>query len=245
MPSWLRPVAVALDDRSHPVEIFIRDDDAGWDDARLYNLLDLFQRHDTPIDLAVIPAELRPELAANLLARAADSRLGMHTHGFSHANHEHEGRKHEFGPSRPQDAQMHDIRTGKALLEDTLGDRFDAIFTPPWNRCTSTTARCLVAAGYRVLSRDATAEPIDSHGLRQLPVGVDWLRKRQGRGIDKAELATMIAQSIQHDGPSGIMLHHAAMSASDLDDVDELLRLFASSDRVRYGLMREFGLGDE
>ena len=41
-----------------PVPVFFRDDDAGWDDTRLFELLDRFAACSLPVDLAVIPMEL-------------------------------------------------------------------------------------------------------------------------------------------------------------------------------------------
>ena len=39
---WLAPVAAALDAAPAPVNVFFRDDDAGWDDGRLLELLGRF-----------------------------------------------------------------------------------------------------------------------------------------------------------------------------------------------------------
>lgn len=240
MDKWLQPVEAALADAPQPVEFFFRNDDAGWEDERLYPMLDLFQRFGMPIDLAVIPIALGPGLTANLRQRAADGRLGLHTHGFNHSNHEPEGRKHEFGPVRSLVDQMRDLRTGKAILAEALGDLLDPIFTPPWNRCTATTAQCLNALGYRVLSRDITAKPIALGDLLELPVSVDWLRQRQGRRIDRETLGAMIGDAIRRGEPVGVMLHHAVMQDSDLDDVERLLRLLSASGAARCELMRTF-----
>jgi hypothetical protein len=60
------------------VDVFFRDDDAGWADARLLALCDLFGALELPLDLAVIPAALHDGLAREL--RARDWR-GRHKHG--------------------------------------------------------------------------------------------------------------------------------------------------------------------
>ena len=51
-------LASALDAAPRPVEVFFRDDDAGWEDTRLLELVARFAEHGLPVDLAVIPAEL-------------------------------------------------------------------------------------------------------------------------------------------------------------------------------------------
>ena len=152
--SWLRPVEEALDAADRPVRFFFRDDDAGWGDVRLIELLDLFAACSLPVDLAVIPRALDAGLAGELGMRR---RVGLHQHGLAHVNHEREGRKCEFGPARAADAQRRDIEAGRARLADLLGARVDPIFTPPWNRCTADTGRCLAALGFEVLSREARA----------------------------------------------------------------------------------------
>ena len=222
MGSWLQPVEEALDAAREPVRVFFRDDDAGWDDTRLLALLDVFTSHDLPVDLAVIPAELHEALARELLARPG---VGLHQHGLAHANHEREGRKWEFGPSRGLEAQRRDIEAGRARLADLLGDRVDPIFAPPWNRCTPDTGTALAELGFRVLSRESRAEPLRVPGLFELPIHIDWVR------LSWLELGARIARAIQSGGPVGLMCHHAVME--DMGPMSELLGLFAGHERVR------------
>ena len=55
MTGWLDPLRAALDAREEPVTFFFRDDDAGWDDPALEALLDVFEPHGLPLDVAAIP----------------------------------------------------------------------------------------------------------------------------------------------------------------------------------------------
>jgi hypothetical protein len=159
--SWLDPVRQALDEG--PCTVFFRDDDAGWGDERLSALLDLFDRRGLPVDLAVIPAELRPTLTAELTVRAPAGAVHLHQHGVAHVNHEPAGRKCEFGPARSYAAQAADITRGAAILADAFGDLVAPVFTPPWNRCSAVTADVLADAGFAVLSRDSTATRWPGH----------------------------------------------------------------------------------
>ena len=57
MRDGLSPVIALLDALARRRStLFLRDDDAGWDDARLLALLDTMARAGVPIDLAVDPA---------------------------------------------------------------------------------------------------------------------------------------------------------------------------------------------
>jgi peptidoglycan/xylan/chitin deacetylase (PgdA/CDA1 family) len=218
---WLEPVAAALDAAPAPVEVFFRDDDAGWADERLLELLDRFAAAGLPLDLAVIPAATTPQLGRELRAR---ERVGLHQHGLAHVNHEREGRKCEFGPSRPHERQRADIAAGRERLRELLGDRLQPIFTPPWNRCTADTGRALAELGFAGLSREHRADPLGIPGLPEAPVHVDWVR------LEPAELAARMAAQISDGGPLGVMLHHEVMP--DMDPVGELLALVADHDRA-------------
>jgi peptidoglycan/xylan/chitin deacetylase (PgdA/CDA1 family) len=229
MVRWLDPVAAALDAAPAPVQVFFRDDDAGWRDDRLHPLLDLFSRRGLPLDLAVIPCELHPRLARELRARAADG-VALHQHGYAHRNHEPEGRKHEFGPSRSRGQQRRDIEAGRALLAEQI--EVEPIFTPPWNRCTRETAECLVELGFEVLSREAKAAPLGVAGLRELPVHIDWFAHDHGTRLEPDALMERLAGRIAAGSPVGIMFHHPVMDDAEMDRAAQLLRLLAGHDRV-------------
>jgi len=220
---WLDPVTAALDAAPAPVDVFFRDDDAGWGNDRLRALLDVFAHHDLPVDLAVIPAALDPRLATELLSRTQTQPLHLHQHGYTHDNHELDGRKHEFGPRRSRDEQQSDIASGAARLNDLLGPT-EPIFTPPWNRCTADTGHALRALGFQVLSRESRAEPLGIDGLDEIPISVDWV---------KADAVERLARAITNGGRTGVMFHHAEMDADELARADELLALLAGDDRVR------------
>jgi Polysaccharide deacetylase len=219
MVRWLDPVAEALDCAAEPVLVFFRDDDAGWRDDRLRALLDRFGAYELPVDVAAIPQALGPEMARELLDRG----VPVHQHGLAHVNHEAEGRKFEFGPSRSRDAQRRDIEAGRTLLAERLDGAVQPIFTPPWNRCTRDTGLCLAELGFAVLSRESRAEPLGVPGLHELPVSLDFVR------LEPDELARRFAFARP---PIGVMFHHAEMDGAELDRAGELLALLAGHSRV-------------
>jgi hypothetical protein len=216
----LRNLLLSLDETAEPVEVFFRDDDAGWADERLLELLARFAEHGLPLDLAVIPAELSSGLAGQL----AESHAGLHQHGYAHTNHQVEGRKCEFGRARGYEAQRADIAAGQSRLKELLGDRVDPFFTPPWNRCTRDTGEALVSLGFTLLSREHRAEPLGL--LPELPVHLDVAR------LSAAELDERFAGRVREGGPIGVMFHHGAMEPDDMRRASELLALLAAHERV-------------
>jgi hypothetical protein len=236
LASWLKPVRDALDNVSAPVPAFIRDDDAGWDDERLIDLLELLAGLGLPVDLAAIPTEVGPALARELCERihAPGPPVGVHQHGLAHVNHEREGRKAEFGSSRSADDQRRDLLEGRGRLGALLGGRVAPIFTPPWNRCSAVTAACLGELGFRVLSRDAAAAAAKVPGLTEVPIHVDWFARRKGERLSRAAVAERMAADITRGAaPLGVMLHHALMNARERASAGELLGLLAEHPMVR------------
>ena len=239
--SWLDSLRKTLDLAPKPITFFFRDDDAGWEDQRLFKLVAIFDQHNVPLDLAVIPESISGQTAARLrtVVEINPQRVSLHQHGYAHVNHEQSGRKCEFGESRPADSQLADITSGWQLLKDLFGSFIDPIFTPPWNRCTATTAECLREAGFRYLSRDVTASEINTGGLSELPIAIDWFKQRHGFRLAPNQLGVSISTAARERKAVGVMLHHAVMDEEERSRLSELLRLVSTHSQVRCVLMRD------
>lgn len=237
MSDWLLPVRRALDERERPIDVFFRDDDAGWNDPALDRLLTLFERLALPIDLAIIPVSVRLSdgLTDALLARRLrfPSRLGLHQHGWAHVNHEPIGRKCEFGPSRPIEAVQQDLAMGRQVLLGRFGEALDPVFTPPWNRCAASVGPLLRSLGVTVLSRDLTAARLDVPGLLECPTTLDWFAKRHGRRLSPEEWAGRAAAALGGSWPVGVLLHHAAMDETEFAGVGTLASLLSGHPACR------------
>lgn len=232
----------ALDALPAPVDVFIRDDDAGWNDAQLLALLDLTQRASVPIDLAAIPGAMGRGLARELRARieAAPGLVGVHQHGSTHLNHESVGRKCEFGVSRDAVAQRDDIARGQEKLLEHFGALLLPVFTPPWNRCTEATPALLAELGFVALSRDRGAGPAQQM-LQEIAVDTDWSRhwREGGASAVVAAFAQTLRERAADGQPLGLMLHHAVMHQDERSLLSELLAAWARHPRLRWRSMRE------
>lgn len=234
--SWLCPVSRVLEKNTDEIRIFFRDDDAGIGDERLFALLDIFEKYKMPLDLAAIPKAVTKEFAEKLIEKIESSNklFAVHQHGFSHENHEAEGRKCEFGISRSKAEQFADISEGKRILKEHFGELIQPIFTPPWNRCSDATAEVLSELNFRILSRESEAKTLQINNLQEIPVSVDWFAKRKGVFLERTEIGEMIAEKISVGKPFGIMLHHAEMDDAEFREFENLCEIMSRSKRVKF-----------
>jgi hypothetical protein len=236
------PLLQALDRLDAPVNLFVRDDDAGWADEHLMALLNVMDRAGVPIDLAAIPTAVTPALVNQLQARRdAGQAIGIHQHGYAHTNHETAGRKCEFGAARAAAQRHADLWCGGERLNTLFGAALDPIFTPPWNRVSADTPLMLATLGYAALSRDVTA-PVQ-HALPEIAVHTDWSKQWRLAVTAQDDPALRIAQDLAlhvSGGASvGLMLHHAAMSEAELDALQGLLLRWAGHPAARWIRMRD------
>jgi peptidoglycan/xylan/chitin deacetylase (PgdA/CDA1 family) len=237
--SWLDPVRRALDglDSSRPV--FVRDDDAGWADERLFALMEVCAELACPLDVAVIPAELSAGLARRLLNHQSSAPVRFHQHGLTHVSHQRSGRKGEFGSDRSVAEMTGDIVAGSRILGELIG-QVDPIFTPPWNRCAPALFGVLAELDFSILSRDHTAPRADHPGLREIPVTVDWFGHHRGVRWTPARLAERLAASLRADNVTGLMLHHEVTDPGELRLVAEALDLLTWHPQARMGTLNDW-----
>jgi hypothetical protein len=138
--------------------------------------------------------------------------------------------------------QLKDIEAGKRRLFDLLGPGVSPVFTPPWNRCAYVTGERLLQAGFRILSRDSTAEPLNLEGLLELPITVDWFARQKGVRLSPYKLGSALAASIKISAPVGIMFHHALMDEDERQRAGELMALLASHQKAQCYLMEQLAI---
>jgi broad specificity phosphatase PhoE len=232
--SWLDPLLAALDEVDAPVEIFFQLADAGWSDDRLFALLDLAASQRVPVDVAVIPRELTPALAAALLSRAAESpgQIGLHQHGFDHRNRGTHAQPAELHPAMPRAAQLRAIQLGKRRLLGMLGLACDPIFTPPWGRCTRETGECLRELGFAAVSPYGPFVPLGIPGLVDLPGKVKWFDRGPGASLGLTGLGQRLADAVRTTEPVGVVMHHELMDRAEMAAAEALFRLVTTHPRT-------------
>lgn len=214
MNSSLERLKSALARRQGPLRVFFRDDDLDEDEVTLRRLLRLFLRRKIPINLGVIPGRLTVA-CGELLAQSVSSApalIELNQHGWLHLNHEREGRKCEFGPSRTFAEQLADIAQGQSRMTETFGPHWFPIFIPPWNRYVEDTCRALDQLGFRALSAKQGSAVVRGYRFKEISITLDLFNWRGEPSLKPAdEIVDELIAQLARQQTIGVMLHHKVM----------------------------------
>lgn len=236
---WQTALRQFLDEKQtegRELHLFLRDDDVDEDEESLKHLLDLALARGVPMNLEIIPGRLTPACTATLknVLRADRALLSLDQHGWIHSNHEPEGRKCEFGPSRSFTQQLNDIAQGKAILESTFEELFFPAFTPPWNRCTTDTYRALDELGFQVLSKDRGKDGITGYRFSEISTTLDLYTWKGGARMKAPhEIVQVLISQMDMLPMVGLLLHHKVMEREAFVFLDQLMAELTRSAAVR------------
>ncbi len=214
-----------------PQRVFFRDDDVDEDEAPLRRLLELFLRWEIPINLGVIPGRLTAAGGELLMqsVSAAPTLIELNQHGWLHLNHEREGRKCEFGPSRTYAEQLADIAQGQARMTETFGPHWSPVFIPPWNRCVVDTYCVLDQLGFRALSVKQGSSVVTGYRFKEISITLDLFSWRGGASLKPAEeIVDELTVQLTRQQTIGVMLHHKVMDERAFTLLESLLDALAS-----------------
>ncbi|MGE3171751.1 MAG: DUF2334 domain-containing protein [Planctomycetota bacterium] len=214
--------------------LVIRLDDVVDLTPRLEGVWSVLERHRVPVHLGVIPNDLGADAALRLRQRAAvsRSRASVQQHGYRHVNHGVGKKKFEFGDERPAADQRADLAAGKAILEQHLGDLFDGVFVPPWDRCGERGMQALAELGYSGISVIETSTAPRDPRVPHVPMTTDPVQwKPETRHKPWAETLAEVRGRLDREGYAGIELHHEIMDDDALLGLDETLAALGVFDR--------------
>ena len=198
----------------------------------LHRLLDLAQRHNAPLALAVVPAWLEPEAHG---AIAACAEITVLQHGFAHTNHAKKGEKSIELGGRKAKAILEELRQGLVILEDAFGAAFLPVLVPPWNRVDEALFSHLKSHGYCGLSiYGRRSGPDIVPGVALVNTHVDPINWRGDRGFlgEQAVLDRLI-DVLNPDEPIGLLSHHLDMDETGWTFFDELFTVLGRHPAAR------------
>ena len=240
MSGWqaLADEAARWRDAGRTAELWWRDDDAIDATPLLDRLVGLVRDTQTPLALAVVPAQATPALAARL---ADEPDVDVLQHGYAHANHAFGSEKKiELGVQRPAMMTLGELATGWMALERLFGPRALAVMVPPWNRIAPVLVPTLPEIGYRGLSTFGPRPRVHPvRGLLQVNTHVDLIDWKGGRVFagEQATLAGLVAALAQARAgggePVGLLSHHLAMDAGAWDFLRSLWERMKTLENIR------------
>jgi hypothetical protein len=232
-------------DAGHPVDFWLRDDDAVRPTRALEQLLALTEAFEVPAALAIIPAQAEPALFAMLPARA-----DVLQHGSDHSNRAAHGeKKTEYPRGEPPEAALERLAEGRRRLAQLAGAALLEVFAPPWNRIPPAVVAGLSSCGIRGLSRyGARRSAVAAPGVAEINTHVDIIDWKVGRRFVGTEQALRVATrhlSARREGradagePTGWLTHHACHEEEAWTFLAELFERFGPKRGVRWKSARE------
>ncbi len=238
MTSW-QALQQELEHWAAPATFWWRDDDAIAPGPALDRLIDITQRHDIDLSLAVIPALCTEALARRL---AHEPRVWVLQHGYDHSPHAGPGeRKRELGGPRPRAEILQQLKAGQQRLQQLFGTQALDILVPPWNRIDADLLPLLPALGYERLSVLGPRQP-EPAGVAQINVHIDIIdwRERRFAGTDQvlgpiiANLQARRLGQVDAREPCGLMTHHLDHDAACWAFLEQLTDVLTASGQVEW-----------
>lgn len=200
-------------DTGHVAEFWWRDDDAIDDSPSLQRLLDLSDRREIPILLAVIPNSARSALA-DVISRT--EYVDIAQHGCNHENNAAVGEKKvELGGRQSDSEILEALKTAQSSLRDLFSGQVTDILVPPWNRIRETLIPHLPELGFFRLSRYRSKSEADVPNVSLIDTEIDIIDWRGSRGfLGEGEVISQMTNRLierrdrRLSGPMGILTHH-------------------------------------
>jgi len=227
-------LARALDEAGaagRTVAFWWRDDDLETETAALAPFLDAVGGAGIDPARAAVPGGLDEGAVARVRTMPCARLL---PHGWRHANHGGaEAKKSEYGPERPVEIRLDEIRRSWARLSTLAGDRALPIFVPPWNRVAADLADRLGETGLMALSTYRGRPGSDDGRLDTHVDLIDWRNGR--RPLAAAQVVDLIVQRMAWvAGPIGLLSHHLVTPGAAWADWAPVWSLIAEHPAARW-----------
>lgn len=205
-----------------------RDDDAEAPTPALERMVDIAERFDIPLLLAVIP---EPSTEALRQRVEASPLVSVAQHGLRHRNNALPGdRASEFPHGRTLSENVTEMMEGLRLLAGF--PHLVPVFVPPWNRIDARLFPAIASLGHRGVSTfgaRAMAEPLP--GFTQANCHADiiaWKTTRGFTGVGRVldeiigHLKARRTGSSDPTEPTGLLTHHLVHDAKCWSFLDTL-----------------------
>jgi len=217
-------------ERGRRVRFWWRDDDAVEPTPALDRMLEIANRHEVDVALAVIPKDATEALANRL---QAEPHALVLQHGWQHRNFQRKdlGEKSaELGSRRDPEELMAQIEDGKARLETLFNGKFIPAVVPPWNRIDPAISRLLPEIGLPGLSTFTWHNFPRAHQVQSHVDILKWKKQVRFIGWESARLRFDLQLTRRRNTggePLGVLTHHLAHDDGCFAFLEEFLAIAA------------------
>lgn len=217
--------------------VFRYDDYTLTDDSVNKEIVNLFQKHNIPLVLGVIPFDASGNVIfqenyafMHVLRKGTQNQtIEIALHGYNHAKVSSYG---EFGYV-PMEEQFRRINLGKRFL-DTLFQQETVTFIPPWNAYDENTLKVMENSSMKVISSSLTVnQPYLNEDISYFPHTID----------KPALLIPTLGKNKNRSGVIVLMFHHydigKTFTLQDLDDLLSKVKKYDVNFTTFKGLMSE------
>lgn len=219
--------------------VFRYDDFTLTDDSVNKEIVNLFQKHNIPLVLGVIPYDSSENIIFQknyallpvLRHGVKNQTIEIALHGFNHSKVSSNG---EFGNVPPEE-QFRRVNLGKQFL-DSVFQYETFTFIPPWNAYDENTLKVMVKSGMKIISSSQTVnQPFSIEEISYFPHTIG----------NPALLIPTLEQNKNRSGVIVLMFHHYDIGKNfTLRDLDCLLSK-ASKYNVNFTTFKVLKSGNE
>ncbi len=192
-----------------------RDDDACELTPQLKQLVEIADKFDVPIHLAVIPARLEAGATA-YLAQSPNTRILQH--GYAHIDHAPNGEgSWELGSHRPLETVLAELRQGYEILDAAFGEKFLPVLVPPWTRFSDKLMPLLPEIGFKAYSAEGFRSQNNDFNVKVIHAHSDpikWKKNARFKGAERVlgdflnHLQKRRSGECDPSEPTGLCTHH-------------------------------------
>jgi peptidoglycan/xylan/chitin deacetylase (PgdA/CDA1 family) len=226
-------------------KVFFRNDDVFEMGGKFEKLNDIFIKNGIPIHHSVIPIKLARSSLEDFI-RLEQKNPGLieyGQHGYAHKNHGDLKTKSEF-VGRTHLQQKKDILKGKKIMEETFGEYFSPVFSPPYHQYDSDTLRVINDLGFKAFSSKITNKlSFTGYGFSFVPISMTFNKLKRGSKDSSINTASSIRQFVSLKKTTtviGICLHHEKFSSIDFRNLQTFMN-YLRKERVRFCRLSDVG----
>ena len=208
--------------KNRNINFWFRDDDIGYDDEKLIEMMKFFEKKNINLLLAAIPSAIDLN-TKNILSKFNNYTIAQH--GYSHINYS-DVECAEFTIDRDPFIVKQEIQLGDDKLRRIFGKKYMKVFIPPWFEIDDNTHKIINELNYMALSNYWHNQK-NKYGMNEINCQVDLIEweKAWTFGGEEYVLEQILSEISAKNGNCniGILLHHERLGKESYKFLNKFL----------------------